>query len=316
MRPLTLSCLMAFAILASGCATTDRATQQLTVATDPPGATCTLATEGEKDSYEIAATPGTVEVALYSKPLVVSCAKPGYLDVVEQFSDISRKEVWDAEHKKQVVGSAAAEFSEQQTKAVDSVAMDASDQQQKTAAGVAGAVAVTGAAAGAVAATTGATGGLLVAGTVGVVGTVLPLVGVVLLVPFAVHGAATGSIYGYPPAIALRLTPETFPDAASRDAYFRRLDEKVVVAGQELRRIEANECRPSKCAKRLSDIDDDVAEQRKDVALLKERTRVAPGGAALVPVPETKLPAELAIEGPARVSPGEPTSAGGRAQGQ
>ncbi len=313
MRLLTHSCLMAFVIVASGCATMERATQKLTVFTDPPGASCTLATEGEAQSWNIATTPGTVEVALYPKPLMVSCVKRGYLDVAEQFADISRKEAYDAEREGLVAGSAAAHLSEQQMK-VGGTAEDPSEQQKKIAAGVTGAVAVTGAAAGAVAATTGATGGLLVAGTLGTVGTVLPLVGVVLLVPFAVHGAATGSIYGYPPAIALILTPENFPDAGSRDAYFRKLDDRIVLVGQERLRQEAKECRPSKCARRLSAIDADVAEQRQRIALLKDRTRVAPGGAALVPATEVKPPAAAVAEASARAGPNEPGSAGGQPQ--
>ncbi len=242
MRPLMLSCLMALVFVASGCATSIRGTtQKLTVATDPEGASCTLATLGEKDTYEIAATPGTVEVARSSKPLQVSCAKPGRLDVVEEFKNI---------------GGAAADTEEQRMQGAGGVVLGA------------GAAVGVGAAVGA---TVGATGTLLAASAVGIAQlAILPI----MLVTVAVD-TSSGAAYGYAPAIALLLPPATFPDAESHNAYFNALEENVLSGRKEARRKVEEECSYLTCESRLYMVDTKVDEQLRRFALLRERTRVA-----------------------------------------
>ncbi len=258
MRPLALTCLMTLVFVASGCATSIRGTTQaLTVATDPDGASCTLATLGEKDTYEIAATPGTVEVARSAKPLQVTCAKPGRLDVVEEFKNI---------------GGAAADTEEQRMQGVGGVVLGA------------GAAAGVGAAVGA---TVGATGALLAASAVGIAQlAILP----VMLVTYAVD-TSSGAAYGYPPAIVLLLPPATFPDTDSHEAYFSALEEEVLSARKEARRKVEEDCSFLTCESRLYMVDAEVDTQLKRIASLRERTHIAPAGELpSMPAPTAESP--------------------------
>jgi hypothetical protein len=269
MRPLTLSslaALMVAVLVTSGCATAIRGTtQRVTLVTDPPGASCTLSTQGEEASYSIAATPDTVEVRRSSAPLLVNCAKPGHLDVLEQFPNIGGPASDSEAERMQFVGSGVLTLG--------------------VTVGVAATVVST--------AVAGIGGGVLLAGA-GLV--VLPLFVLAAPIVLAVD-VATGARHGYPPGIAVLLPPSTFPDAAMRDAYFRRLDEAADAVGNEQRRAMNVDCQWKRfhCTENLRELDDRVAEQHKRIAHLRERTRVAPGVEA-VSGPSAKPVLEVAVE--------------------
>jgi hypothetical protein len=62
----------------TGCATlTKGSSQTVTVTTDPPGAICTIAREGQTVAV-VNPTPGSIPVEKSSKELSVVCDKPGY----------------------------------------------------------------------------------------------------------------------------------------------------------------------------------------------------------------------------------------------
>ena len=77
---------LAAALVVSGCATIMYGlTQPLTVATDPPGAECTL----ERKGYEIAdiaSTPAAIEIARSQFDLTIRCRKEGYFDATSKLS--------------------------------------------------------------------------------------------------------------------------------------------------------------------------------------------------------------------------------------
>jgi hypothetical protein len=70
------------AIALSGCATViEGTTQDVAIATDPPGATCIVEREG-KPIGTIASTPGAAHVDKNKHDLTIRCSKPGYQDGV------------------------------------------------------------------------------------------------------------------------------------------------------------------------------------------------------------------------------------------
>lgn len=81
---------LAAALAFSGCATIMYGlTQTLTVATDPPGAECTLERKGG-DIAEIASTPAEIEIERSQFDLTIRCRKHGYFDATSKLtSDLS-----------------------------------------------------------------------------------------------------------------------------------------------------------------------------------------------------------------------------------
>ena len=86
----TICCALAAAVAFSGCATIVYGlTQTLTVATDPPGAGCTLERKGG-DIAEITLTPAEIEIARSQFDLTISCRKEGHFDATSTLtSDLS-----------------------------------------------------------------------------------------------------------------------------------------------------------------------------------------------------------------------------------
>lgn len=73
---------LAFSFLLCGCATVLTGTsQQIRVATEPPGAACTATRNGEVVAT-LAATPGAFEVGKGVGHVKIACRKPGYLEAV------------------------------------------------------------------------------------------------------------------------------------------------------------------------------------------------------------------------------------------
>lgn len=251
MRPLTwssLAALMVSVLVTSGCTTMSRGTmQRVTLVTDPPGASCTLSTQGEDASNGIAATPGTVEVRRSGKPLLVNCAKSDRLDVLEPFPNMGGE--YDGLFAQQVQFVGSGVWTLGVTGGVDAIPL--SSDAQRAARGILG------------------------------VGTVLlwslPVVGPIAWLSSTAVDAATGAYRGYPPGIAVLLPPAMFSDAGMRDAYFRGLEEAVDANGSGRRRVIEADCRPklSSCTEYLRELDDQIAEQHKRIAQLRERTRIA-----------------------------------------
>jgi len=81
---------IAAALAISGCATIMYGlTQTLAVATDPPGAECTLERKGD-DIAEIASTPAQLEIARSQFDLTIRCRKQGYFEATSKLtSDLS-----------------------------------------------------------------------------------------------------------------------------------------------------------------------------------------------------------------------------------
>ena len=70
-----------FALLASGCATITKGSQQtVTIATDPAGAVCDL-TRDAKPLAVVNPTPGSMPVEKASGSIAILCRKAGYKDV-------------------------------------------------------------------------------------------------------------------------------------------------------------------------------------------------------------------------------------------
>ena len=67
-----------FLVALSGCATLSHGTtQQITIATDPPGASCTLTRQG-LSLAKVDPTPGIALVERGESDLLATCSKPGY----------------------------------------------------------------------------------------------------------------------------------------------------------------------------------------------------------------------------------------------
>lgn len=67
-------------VSATGCATiTKGASQSVTIATDPPGAACTLTREGAAIGV-ISPTPGTLQIEKDKDAISILCRKEGYFD--------------------------------------------------------------------------------------------------------------------------------------------------------------------------------------------------------------------------------------------
>ncbi len=83
-------CALAAAVAFSGCATIIYGlTQTLTVATDPPGAECTLERKGG-DIGAIASTPAEIEIERSQFDLTIRCRKHGYFEATSKLtSDLS-----------------------------------------------------------------------------------------------------------------------------------------------------------------------------------------------------------------------------------
>jgi hypothetical protein len=68
------------AVTLSGCATVFEGTSQdITVVTNPPGASCTFTRQGTNIG-NIALTPATLNVPKRKYDIVITCSKPGYSD--------------------------------------------------------------------------------------------------------------------------------------------------------------------------------------------------------------------------------------------
>ena len=67
-----------FLVALSGCATLSHGTtQQITIATDPPGVSCTLTRQG-LSLAKVDPTPGIALVERGESDLLATCSKPGY----------------------------------------------------------------------------------------------------------------------------------------------------------------------------------------------------------------------------------------------
>ena len=72
------------ALLTSGCATISKgSSQEFTVRTDPPGATCELSRKNISIGV-VDSTPGTIQLGKDMSPLEIVCRKSGYLDGSEK----------------------------------------------------------------------------------------------------------------------------------------------------------------------------------------------------------------------------------------
>jgi hypothetical protein len=238
-----LSGVGALALLLGGCATMPEKRLRLTVATEPPGASCALAFEGQPTVYSIAATPGAVDVGDIAKPLTVRCGMPGHLEVDERY-----------EHLGLVASGLAESGSHVASTTSVSVGIPATP------------------------APTTAQSFLFASATMGPVGLILlpfAIVAVLVTTPSdASIDATRGFIDGNPPAIVLQLPPSTFSDVASRDAYFRVIEDRIDRAGAEARRQIDAECKAN-CAWHRATIEVGVAARRQKIDALRERTRIA-----------------------------------------
>jgi len=78
MTRIRLTTVLLLAGLLPGCATIiDGSTQNLTVSTEPAGATCTLDREGMRVAI-VSPTPGTIRIDKSKRDIAVSCRKPGF----------------------------------------------------------------------------------------------------------------------------------------------------------------------------------------------------------------------------------------------
>jgi len=110
----------------------------------------------------------------------------------------------------------------------------------------------------------------------------------------AMIDASSGANHGYPPAMIFVMPPSTFPDSASQNAYFQFLDDRIEATANELRSEHTQKCRMH-CAYLRKRMDEEVAEQHKKVALLRERTIIDLGAAQkTMPVSETGAAARTA----------------------
>ena len=71
-RPILL-----LALLACGCSSAQSGTDQVTISSDPPGASCTVE-RGASTLGVVEPTPGVLTVSQSDKPLRVTCRKPGW----------------------------------------------------------------------------------------------------------------------------------------------------------------------------------------------------------------------------------------------
>ncbi len=78
LHKMTIGLMTAFCL--SGCATViEGTTQEITVITDPPGASCSLTRRGELLGT-IAPTPGTLKIDKTKHDIQINCQKDGYDD--------------------------------------------------------------------------------------------------------------------------------------------------------------------------------------------------------------------------------------------
>jgi hypothetical protein len=250
MKPRQLWWVLGALLAASGCATAPSTpnpimfgrTQPLTVRTDPPGATCTLAQRGEiVGTVEV--TPGVAQVPRDFKssffedirtaegkpPLEIACRKDGYLGFRRQFQAQFVGKVWQEELALQ----ARPEPTPAET-AKDAAA---------AVAGAAGAVVV-------VAAPT-ALGGPLGMALVASGGAVLaPVAAIAIVGIIAIQDQPRREYFAYRPLPEFHLVPAQFESATARDAFFADLEAKLRSAHAQTRaRIDANcwfqPCKPS-----------------------------------------------------------------------
>jgi hypothetical protein len=82
-RSIAVAALLAIAALSSGCATVVKGSKQnIAVQTDPEGASCELAREGQIIGV-VSPTPGNIEVEKDKDPIDVTCKKKGFKDATE-----------------------------------------------------------------------------------------------------------------------------------------------------------------------------------------------------------------------------------------
>lgn len=90
MQKIVLMASLSSIVLLSGCATiTNGRYQQVTVATQPQGASCVL--KNNKGTWNVKSTPETIEVHRSMDDLHVACKKPGYKDTPSTVKSTTKK---------------------------------------------------------------------------------------------------------------------------------------------------------------------------------------------------------------------------------
>lgn len=214
--------LLAVATGAAGCATAIRGTTQIvSIASDPPGAQCTLSRD-RMEVAAVAATPDRVTIARGASDLVVHCRREGYHD--------GRTLLIAGDREPMFVESVRDE----------AAARDArSAGVQEAAAVAAGGAAVAGTAAG-----TTALIGAGIAGSTVAAGALLVAAPVVLVAaPISiVADASSGTYYAYPRSAVVTLLPQAFADAQARAAAIARVSAALDRDDEELRRRFDDSC--------------------------------------------------------------------------
>src|SRR5262249_54667125 len=186
------SCVVVAGCASDGAMTRGR-TQQVFLQTDPPGATCTVVRDGTVVGT-VQATPGAATVERRSKPIEVSCTRPGYLAHRESFAseNAAYVEADEGVEREPTPGEAAARD-------------------------VAAGVSVT-----AVQFTAGAaSAGLAGAATVAAAAPVL-LVGFAVAPAYGLYQYANNPPYAIRRPPVMLLPPTSFESPAERDAFFAR----------------------------------------------------------------------------------------------
>jgi hypothetical protein len=267
---------IAFALAAGGCATVIKGTtQRVAVVTEPPGALCTLRNRSSDVDAIVPVTPGEAEVRRGGGPLEVRCAMDGHLDVVESYPPTFGADGGSYERYRQVIvvealrrqfslGTAAGPVEDTETK-------------ERTAAGVAAAAGVASVALPVTVLATAVPtmgGGAAIAGA-GLVAAPLYLFLAAALPISLVVDLASGANFSYPAALMLLLPAATFPDEASRDAYFVEVDKGFDFAREALRLHTDASCAFWNCASRSEQDDAFIDEWRNRFVESRARTQVA-----------------------------------------
>jgi hypothetical protein len=235
-------------LMLGGCATAIRGTtQKVTVVTEPPGAECLIGNDKMDAPVRIAATPGEAEVRRDGRPLLLTCRRPDHVAHEERVEATPASEVDDVAQRRATIGS-----------------------------GVLYSTATLGfTALGVTAVTTGAGLGAAVALT--------PVfIGALVLAPVSVLvDATTGAFFGYPPLIAVLMTPERFGSEAERAAYAADMNRRLDLADVALRADTAANCRLGTCTQRSREDEAYMTQRRKLLTASLTKTRIEP----LVPAP-------------------------------
>ena len=250
MRAGRLCCVLGVVLAAGGCATTPSAPnpivvgrmQTLSVRTDPPGASCTLAQRGEAIAT-VAVTPGVAEVPRDFKPgifedlrkaegkpsLEIACRKDGYLEFRRQF-------------QVQFVGTVLQEELGLRPRPEPTPAESAKDAATTVAgaAGMAAAFAAPGAISGPLGMAAVASGGAVL----------VPLAAVAVVGLIAIQDQPRREYFAYRPLPEFHLVPAQFESATVCDAFFADLEARLRTSHAQTRaRIDANcwfhPCKPT-----------------------------------------------------------------------